>query len=45
MAITDPGNQASARVLEATGLRFERLLPAGATSATAKALRLFARDA
>lgn len=45
VAITDPGNQASARVLEATGLRFERLLPAGATSATAKALRLFARDA
>ena len=42
VAITDPDNQASARVLEAAGLRFERLLPAGAES---KALRLFALDA
>ena len=45
VAITDPDNQASARVLEAAGLRFERLLPADATSATSKALRLFALDA
>ena len=45
VAISDPDNQASARVLEAAGLRFERLLPAGTTSATSKALRLFARDA
>ncbi len=42
VAITDPDNQASARVLEAAGLRFERMLPAGAAST---ALRLFARDA
>lgn len=39
VAITDPDNQASARVLEAAGLRFERLLP---PSATTKSLRLFA---
>ena len=45
VAITDPDNQASARVLEAAGLRFERLLPADATSATSQALRLFALDA
>ena len=42
VAITDPDNLASARVLEAAGLRFEHLLPAGAES---KALRLFALDA
>ena len=42
VAITDPGNAASARVLEAAGLRFERLLPA---QGEAKALRLFAIEA
>lgn len=42
VAITDPDNQASARVLEAAGLRFERLLP---PSATTKSLRLFATRA
>jgi RimJ/RimL family protein N-acetyltransferase len=39
VAITDIDNAASARVLEAVGLRFERLLPPGAGG---KALRLFA---
>ena len=42
VAITDPGNAASARVLEAVGMRFERLLPA---SADGKVLRLFAVEA
>ena len=41
-AITDIDNAASARVLEAVGLRFERLLPAGAGG---KASRLFGRPA
>lgn len=39
VAITDVDNGASARVLEAVGLHFERLLPASDAS---KALRLFA---
>ena len=39
VAITDRDNAASARVLEAVGLRFERLLPAAADG---KVLRLFA---
>jgi ribosomal-protein-alanine N-acetyltransferase len=39
VAITDIDNVASARVLENVGLRFERLLPAGADG---KTLRLFA---
>ena len=42
VAITDIDNQASARVLESVGLRFERLLPVGADG---KALRLFAIEA
>jgi [ribosomal protein S5]-alanine N-acetyltransferase len=42
VAITDLDNQASARVLEAVGLRFERLLPAAADG---KVLRLFAVEA
>ncbi len=42
VAITDVDNQASARVLEAVGLRFERLLPA---TDEAPALRLFAIQA
>jgi ribosomal-protein-alanine N-acetyltransferase len=39
VAITDLDNQASARVLEAVGFRFERLQP---SAADGKALRLFA---
>ena len=39
VAITDPHNAASARVLEAVGMRFERLLPPGDNGV---ALRLFA---
>jgi len=42
VAITDLDNTASARVLEAVGLHFERLLPA---VGEAKALRLFAIQA
>ena len=42
VAITDIDNAASARVLEAVGLRFERLLP---VSADRKVLRLFAIEA
>jgi len=42
VAITDIDNPASARVLEALGLRFERLLE---TVGDAKALRLFAIEA
>lgn len=42
VAITDIDNLASARVLENVGLRFERLLPAGADG---KTLRLFAASA
>jgi len=42
VAITDIDNTASAQVLEAVGLRFERLLPA---SADDKLLRLFAGQA
>ena len=38
-AITDPDNQASARVLDAVGLHVERLLP---SSATITPLLLFA---
>ena len=42
VAITDIDNAASARVLEAVGLHFERLLPAAADG---KVLRLFAIEA
>ena len=42
VAITDIDNAASARVLEAVGFRFERLLPAAADG---KVLRLFAIEA
>ena len=41
VAITDIDNTASARVLEAVGLRFERLLPA---TSEGKASRLFGRS-
>ena len=39
VAITDPANEASARVLKAAGLRFERTLPATSNKA---ALNLYA---